>query len=139
MKPWVKITAIFIAGILLGAAATGLTIHHCFRHFGGPPPNADAILKMLSSRLNLTAEQKDKVALLIKEQVPKMEALRQKTQASFKAQRDAFHAKLKPLLDPQQQVKLEAMAAKWDHRDNGKNCRLFHCAGKDPTPAVSGK
>ncbi len=139
MKPWIKITAIFAAGFLLGGAVTGLCIHHCFRHFGGHPPSSEFILKMLSHKLKLSPEQKDKVADLLKVEAPKMEALHKKSQDQFKAQRDAFNAKLKPLLNPDQQKKLEEMNARWEHRDEGKKCRFFHCAGMGPTPTDATK
>jgi len=139
MKPWIKMAAIFAAGFLLGGAASGLAIHHCFRHFGGGPPNSEAILKMLSSKLSLTAEQRDKVAALLKDHSPKMEALRNKTHDDFKAQREAFNLKLRPLLNPDQQKKLDEMTARWNKRESGKNCYPFGCGTAGQTPTVTGK
>lgn len=138
MKPWIKSAAIFAAGFLLGVAAFGLVVHHCFKRFG-PPPNSEVILKMLSSKLSLTPDQKGKVSDLLKEQTPKMEALRQESQDRFKAQRDTFNAKLKLLLNPDQQKKLDEMTAKWESRDHAKNCSPFGCGPMGLTPTVTGK
>ncbi len=139
MKPWVKSAAIFAAGFLLGIAAFGLVIHHCFGHMGGGPPNSDMILKMLSSKLSLTADQKEKVSALLKEEQPKMEALHQESQTRFKAQRDSFNTKLRLLLNPEQQKKQDEMIAKWESRDHGKDCRPFGCGLMGLTPTVTGK
>ncbi len=139
MKPWIKIAAVFAAGFLLGGAASGLVIHHCFRHFGGAPPNSDMILKMLSSKLSLTPDQKDKVSALLKVEAPKMEALHKDSQDRFKAQRDSFNGKLRPLLNPDQLQKLDEMIAKWENRGHEKDCHPFGCGLMGLTPTVTGK
>lgn len=138
MKPWFKIAAVFGAGFLLGGASFGLVIHHSFKRFNGPP-NPDAILRMLSSKLNLTPEQKDKVAVLLKEETPKMEALHQESQDHFKSQRDSFNAKLRPILNQGQQKKLDEMIARWESRDHDKNWHPFGCGAMGLTPTVTGK
>jgi hypothetical protein len=139
MKFWVKGAAIFAVGFLLGGATFGLVIHHCFGHMGGGPPNSDMILKMLSSKLSLTSDQKDKVSALLKIEGPKMEALHQESQARFKTQRDSFNAKLRLLLNADQQKKQDEMIAKWESRDHDKNCRPFGCGTLGLTPTVPGK
>ena len=141
MKPSIKTTAVFVIGFLLGGAATAFGIHHCFMKCMDRGGKSDFILRHLTSKLKLDAGQKEKVAALLKEQEPKMEALHQETGAKFKALRDSFNTKLKPILNADQQKKLDEMAAKWDSRTNGKSCRPFGCGGPKMgmTPAVTGK
>lgn len=141
MNTWIKTTAVFAAGFLLGGAATGIGIRHCFQRFHPREVKTDFILNRLSKELDLTAEQKGKVDLLLKAQSPKMDALRKQTQDLFMAQRDAFNAKLRPILSEDQKKKLEAMNARWDGRMEGKGCLPFGCKPKamDHAPPAGDK
>jgi hypothetical protein len=141
MKPSIKTTAVFVIGFLLGGAATAFGIHHCFMKCQGKGSKSEFILRHLTSKLKLDAGQKDKVALLLKEQEPKMETLHQETATKFKALRNSFNTKLKPILNTDQQKKLDEMTAKWDSRADRKNCRPYGCGGPKMgmTPAATAK
>ncbi len=139
MKPWMKTALTFLIGFLLGVAATGLVIHHFF----GPhhPPgvaDVDRILRRLSSRYDLTADQKEKVAALLKQELPKTEALRKEGEVKFKALRDSFNIQLRALLSPDQQKKLDDMLAKWEQKQKERP-RFFGCDdGPVSAAAVTG-
>src|ERR1039458_5880086 len=117
MKPWIKISLTLLIGFLLGVTATGLAIHHYF-HPHHPPgiQDADRILKRLSSRYDLTEDQKAKVEALLKQELPKTEALRNEGDAKFKSLRDSFDSQLRALFNLDQQKKLDEMVAKWEQR-----------------------
>ena len=117
MKPWLKSSLLLLIGFLAGVAATGITLRFCF-HPHHPPGVADAdrILKHLDSKLGFTADQKDKVAALLKEELPKGDALRQETDGKFKALRESFRAQLRALLNPDQVKKYDGMVAQADAR-----------------------
>lgn len=117
MKPWIKTVCVFFIGLLMGVAATCLVFRLCF-HPHHPPGAADAgrILKHLDSKLGLTADQKEKVSLLLNQELPKADNLRMEGDKKFKALRTSFHAQLRALLDPDQQKKLDEMQAKWENR-----------------------
>ncbi len=131
MKPWVKNSLLLLIGFLAGVAATGIALRFCF-HPHHPPGAADAdrILKRLDSKLGLTADQKDKVTTLLKEELPKADALRQETDGKFKAMRESLRAQLRALLNPDQVKKYDEMVAQSDARMH-KQDRLF---GPGPAP-----
>jgi len=136
MRPGIKLALIFALGFLLGMAATGLLIHHCFNRSCSNTGKADLILKRLSSKLDLTAGQKEQVALLLKEELPKADALHQETRGKFKALADSFNTRLKPLLSGDQQKKLDEMTARWNERGQSRGS-FFGCGGTSPFPYAS--
>jgi len=135
MQPWIKTTVIFLIGFSLGVAGTGLAIHSFF-HPHHPPGLADAdrILKRLSSRLDLNADQKTKTEALLKQELPKGEALHQESDAKFDALRASFNTQLRVLLNPDQQKKLDEMVAKWEKREKDEG--HFGC-GSGPVSAAA--
>src|SRR5690349_11828017 len=118
MKPWLKNSILILIGFLVGVAATGAAFRLCF-HPHHPPGAADAdrVLKRLDSKLGFTPDQREKVAQLLKQELPKADALRKEGDAKFQALRDAFRSQLRPLLSPDQLKKFNEMAAKWDQHD----------------------
>jgi len=140
MKPWLKTTFIFLIGFFLGVAATGLIFPRVF-HPHHPPGAADAdrILKRLSSELGLTADQKEKVSALLKQELPKADALRAEGDAKFKALRESFNTQLRAILDPEQIKKHDALMAKWAKRDKEPNCGPGLIGTPDPVKTVTEK
>jgi len=139
MNPWVKTTATLLIGFLLGIAATGLALPHFFHPHHHPGlADADRILKKLSSKLNLTQDQKTKAELLLKQNLPKGDALRREDEAKFDALRSAFNTQLRAILNPDQQKKLDDMVAKWENREK-EDGHSFGCGPMGPTPTVAGK
>jgi hypothetical protein len=140
MKPWLKTTFIFLIGFFLGVAATGLIFPRVF-HPHHPPGAADAdrILKHLSSELGLTADQKEKVSALLKQELPKADALRAEGDARFKALRESFNTQLRTILDPEQLKKHDAMLAKWAKRSKDPNCLPGMMGTPNPVSPVTEK
>lgn len=64
-------------------------------------------------------EQRPEPPKLTKEQKDKLKALREKREAANKAEIDAFKAKMKPILDKDQQAKLDKMFEKKPHHKMG--------------------
>lgn len=138
MQPWMKTTALLLIGALLGVAVTSLAFYHfCRPHHPPGAGDTERILSNLSSKLALTADQKDKVAVLLKEELPKTDALRADTDQKFKTLRESFHAKLLPLLNADQQKKFNDMVAQRQKHDAMMD-HSFGCSGP-ASQAVSGK
>ncbi len=136
MQSKFKMAFLFAVGFMLGIAAAGLAIHHCFNRSCSHLNDADFLLKRLSSKLDLTAEQKTQVGALLKEEMPKAEALHQETREKFKALADSFNTRLKPLLSGVQQQKLDVMTARWNEH-NQKRGGFFGCGGNGLFPYSS--
>ncbi len=128
MNIWLKWALLFIIGFLLGMSVAGWGIHHCFEKSRMNMGNADYILNRLSSKLDLTDDQKGKVAALLKEQLPKAEVLHKETQDKFKSLRDSFNTSLRPLLTPEQQRKLDALTARLNAKESERGF-FFGCGG----------
>ncbi len=127
MKPWVKNSLLLLIGFLAGVAATGITLRFCFHpHHPAGAADADRILKRLDSKLGLTADQRDKVAALLNQELPKGDALRQETDGKFKALRESFRAQMRALLNPDQIKKYDEMVAQSDARMR-KQDQFFGC------------
>ena len=139
MRPWLKFTSVFCLGLLTGIAGTGIALRNCMT-----PPSAnrpDEVLNRLSSKLDLSQDQKVKVADLLKKEMQKGEALHKETHLKFKTLRDSFDNQLKPYLNPEQQKRLDLMAAQWEGRP-GPQVRFFSYSwsyrfGGRPTPACT--
>ncbi len=118
MKPWLKNSILILIGFLVGVAATGVAFRLCF-HPHHPPGAADAdrVLNRLDSNLGFTADQRDKVAQLLKQELPKADALRKEGDVKFQALRDSFRSQLHALLTPDQVKKFDEMTAKWDQHN----------------------
>lgn len=118
MKPWLKNSILILIGFLVGVAATGVAFRFCF-HPHHPPGAADSdrVLKRLDSNLGFTPDQREKVAQLLKLELPKADALRKEGDGKFQALRDSFRSQLRPLLNPDQLKKFNEMTAKWDQHD----------------------
>jgi hypothetical protein len=140
-----KTTFIFLFGFLLGISVASVVLYHlCRPHH--PPGMADQarILSHLTSRLNLTPDQQEKVTVLLKQMLPQTESLRQEGDQKFKSLRDAFNSQLRSLLNPDQQKTLDEMISQHDKRLGEAN-HSFGCSGpsmnsEPPTTSpVSGK
>jgi hypothetical protein len=112
-----KTTALLLIGFLLGVAAASFAFNRFFhpRHPG--MADMDRILSHLTSKLDLTADQKVKVEALLREHLPKADALREQGDKKFQDLRETFHAKLRPLLNEAQWAKFEEMVAQHRMRE----------------------
>lgn len=139
MKPWIKTTIILLVGFLLGAAAAGFAFHQFFKpHHPPGAADADRVLNHLDSKLGFTDDQKQKVALLLKQELPKADALRSEGDAKFQALRDSFNSQLRLLLNPDQQKKYADMVAKWEERRR-KEQKFFGCGAPVSMEPVTGR
>ncbi len=139
MASWLKTSLTLLIGFLLGVAATGIVLHHFFRPHHPPGiADADRVLKHLDSKLGLSADQKEKVAALLKQELPKADALRDEGDKKFRALRESFNAQLRPLLNPDQQKKYDDMVAQWEKRQKEEGHPLA-CGGAVSMEAVTGR
>ena len=120
MRPWIKPAALFLSGALIGSAVTTWGIHCSFENMRHHSGDSGYLLDRLTHNLDLTPDQKEKAAVLVKESIPKMDALRDGLRVQTKAVWDSFDAKLRTILTEDQKKKLDEMERRWRaHQDHG--------------------
>lgn len=129
-----KITFAFIIGIFLGVAGTGVYIHHCFHQARAHQGNFNPFLDRLSTRLNLTNEQRESIRAIFNDFETKLEAARLNTNLKLKGLRDASNEKIRALLNPEQKQKFSDMIAKWDAKHNDP--KGWNVPGSMPPPSL---
>jgi hypothetical protein len=132
MTPWFKSIVLLLVGGLIGSALTAGGIHfsyYSFKRMRPNPSNSDFLLQRFSNNLELSDVQRSQVAVLLKEHLPKMEAVRMEAEAKRKAAWDAYEMNLRKFLNADQQKKLDIMEAKWHgERDRRGGFGRFHGA-----------
>ncbi|HVZ79247.1 MAG TPA: hypothetical protein VHE12_00445 [bacterium] len=116
---WISLFT-FVAGMALGVFVHGVVEIRHFREVRVNMHNPNSVLDNLSRRLDLSDDQQQKVLVLLKAQIPKTDALRDEQRKKFKAIRTAFDAQLRPLLNADQQKRLDAMVADWDRHEKAE-------------------
>jgi len=132
-----KTIIVFVVGVLLGVAVTGLYIHHCFTRSWVNSGNHKHAVDMLDSKLNLTADQKTKIEKVFDDAAPAMEAIRVGTNAKLKTIRDNNSTQVRLLLTGDQQKKFDVLKAEWDKKSNA-NDKGWHIPGLPQGPPPCG-
>lgn len=140
MKPWAKILIAFIVGLLLGGAATGFYIHHCFTRAWVNSGNHNHVVDRMKSDLGLNADQADQIGKIFDEQKPQLDAIRLETNAKLKVLKDTTSDSIRKLLKPDQLKKFDDMRTKWEARES-KNDKGWHIPGlpSGPPPGFGGQ
>ncbi len=120
MKDWMKITFAFIIGAFLGVAGTGFYIHYCFHQARAHQGNFNPFLDRLTTRLDLSASQRESIRTILNDFETNLESARLDTNLKLKGLRDASNEKIRAVLNPDQKEKFNDMIAKWEakHSDS---------------------
>lgn len=118
-KPWkvvLAFTGIFLAGILVGSLVTlrwGVNRSH--RGPGGDQMGRE-LMQRLIDKLELTADQQEKIRPIVDRTADELRELRRTTMRTSAAALARMHGEVAPLLTPAQQTKLNEMEAKQKER-----------------------
>jgi hypothetical protein len=102
-----------LVGFALGAGTIGSFQYY----YSAPYRNADPYRQMLnrfSSKLDLSADQKTRVAAILEDKRQKIAALRDEARPRFEEIRGATRAEIRAVLTAEQQQKFDAMQSDWD-------------------------
>jgi flagellar motility protein MotE (MotC chaperone) len=113
-KLTISFALLFVIGALCGATIT-LTLgslHQFNARLPGPVSWEQAAMRNLTRQLDLTPDQQEKVRVPIHEAIEKLRAIRQKTIQETNEAFDETLAGLAPLLNSDQQKKLEEFRAR---------------------------
>ena len=106
-----KQIGMFVLGLVLGtfAAFASTRIRHHRR-----PPSPERMTERFTRELDLREDQRQTVRAVLELSSAKIHDLHAKTFDEFQKIRAATRADIRKLLDPEQQRKFDASAARWD-------------------------
>lgn len=114
---WKTIVVTFAISFVLGAVfGRWQTLEKFERRWENPQAKQKWILDRMSCKLSLDGEQKKKVATILEETSPQMEAVRAQTRPQLDALRKQTHDRIREILRPDQQKKMDKMEAEWEER-----------------------
>lgn len=113
LKMWLVLMAVFVLGVATGAALTGLYRSRA----SGPEARERAMherFEKMRRELNLTDEQTTAVRTILDETRNEYRALKTELRPRFEEPRQKARARIRALLNPEQQKKFDAMVAQQD-------------------------
>ena len=122
------LTLVAIAGIAVGGSAWAQPGPDADGPHGGWHGHGGSPLEHLSDTLNLTADQKAKVQPILDQAKPQLEAIHQDAMTKAKAVLDNATAQIRPLLNADQQAKLDNLQKA--HQDMHNAMKEMHDAAK---------
>lgn len=121
-KVWLGLIALFLSGILVGVAGTGVVLKGSFeRALTGThrPMMGKMIMHRLSRELRLTEQQQVEVDKIVCDAERQLTEMRRKHRPEVEAIVEGAIGRMKPLLSPEQQKKLDVIHEK--ARERRKN------------------
>jgi hypothetical protein len=117
--------ALLISAFVLGALTGGAALALADRGADARPKRGDRVsfIERLDRDLDLSAEQRESVELILKRHRPRMDSLWREVAPRFETLRAEVRSELNTILTPEQQVKHEEMMERRAkrHRQNGKH------------------
>ena len=117
-KLWTGMILIFIAGGAVGTIGTGLFVKHKIVSIveEGQPAVEKLALRILSRRLDLTADQKSETARIIRETQQRLQAIRLRVRPDALKIITTGKEDIRALLDPDQKKTLDQLYTKMKRR-----------------------
>ena len=115
---WNQIFISLIIGLALGTAfgqwRSRENFHHRWKK--GPEAMRQHMVEKFSKELHLNSEQKKQVAAIFEAKHPQMVELQKEMKPKLDALRNSTQAEVRKILTPEQEKKLDALNAKMDER-----------------------
>lgn len=122
LKIWLVLVAVFLLGSVTGAALTGL---YRSRASGGGRESRERAMnerfEKMRQELSLTEEQTTQVRAILDETRNEYRALREELRPRFDEPRMKARAKIRALLNPEQQKKFDMLVAQQDAEHNSRD------------------
>ena len=130
MKRWKLIGGVglmFILGVLVGSAGSGLYHEYVERKWKDPAARTTFFLEKLTRDLRLSDDQQKKIKPVIDELDKKREAVSAERRTEMREILNDGFSRMKEGLDAEQQQKLDEMKARFDERTKRKRPpKSFH-------------
>jgi Spy/CpxP family protein refolding chaperone len=113
---WMQIFVALSVGVFLGGSFSRGWHRYRMHHPMDGHERVERMLHKLSSKLDLTADQKIKLAAILEEKRLKVEQLRTQTGPQFEAIRESAREEIRKILNLEQQKKFDVLDAKMRER-----------------------
>ncbi len=116
-KAYLYFVLTFLCGVVAGSAGIYVYLWHSgrlVRHFG--PPDPQRIVDHISRDLNMTADQKQQLTVIINDSFQKHRALDQQVGEQYRALRVDTRDRIRKILNPEQQLKFDEMVRRFEQR-----------------------
>src|SRR5689334_17524836 len=113
---WNQIGLTFLIGLLMGTVLGAVRARSMFRRPTDPAVRQERMLKKFSSRLDLSADQRQTVGQILNTKRTKIDAIFVQMRPQFEAVRQETSDEIKKVLNPDQQKKYEALDAEMEQR-----------------------
>ncbi len=119
-KSWLVIAAVFVSGVIIGSAGTGLYMKNRIGGIlhGGASAQRKAIMQKLTTELDLTGDQQDEIDEIVEETQLQLQQLRAQYRPQMENIINTGITTMRTKLSPEQQTKLDALYAKMKKRWN---------------------
>jgi Spy/CpxP family protein refolding chaperone len=107
---WNQIALAAAAGFLLGAVSASSYIVHRFH--GSPPFNSGGPLELFSRELDLTAQQKEKLSVIIEKHKLKIDRALHAREPEIEADINSMRIEIRAILTPEQTAKMQKLEEK---------------------------
>ena len=113
-KTWLVIAAVFVSGVIIGSAVSGLYMKHRIGGIlhEGLPAVRKVIMKKLTTELNLTANQQDEIDEIVEETQLQLQQLHAQYRPQMESIINTGITTMKTRLSAEQQKKLDALYGK---------------------------
>ncbi len=120
---WHYVVIALLIGVIVGMGVNRFEAQEFYPRTKHSGKMKERMIERLSSKLDLSAEQKTKVMAIFEAQKPKMMALEKEMHPKFEALRTETDQEIKKVLTPEQQKKFDQvkakMEARWKNRHGG--------------------
>ncbi len=114
---WKQIIITFAISFVLGAAFGRFEFSHNMRNrWKDPEARQKWVLKKMTDKLKLSAEQQGKAAVILRDTAPQREAVRDEMKPKFEAIRLQVRERMTPFLTPGQVVQYDEMEKDWQEK-----------------------
>lgn len=114
-KHWIAFTLVLVGGFVLGSAFGVFVLGHRLP-WGPDKAGHEHLVRKFSRKLDLTSEQRDRVAAILEAKRARLESLRSESGPRFEEIRISARNEIRSVLTPDQQLRFDRMVSKWEER-----------------------
>ncbi len=117
-KAWAAVIVVFVAGMVVGGLLTTILIRNhvvrIMRH--DRPPIHEMVASRLTDDLDLSAEQREALAAIVREYGPRFEEFDRASRTEVRSIAEEMEGRIRTILTPEQQARYDENVARMHER-----------------------